>query len=74
MNAQGNSARDRLARLLEAIPDEWLVDLVPLLFQIVAVVRRFFGSPGDASVRLSVGTPLGGAVVGSRPKGCVAGL
>lgn len=50
MNDQGNSARDRLASLIETVPDEWLADLAPLLFRIVAVVRRFFASAGDTAV------------------------
>ena len=62
---QNNSARVRLARLLEAIPDEWLEAVVPLLIVLVACLQRFFAAAGDAHGRLASGVPPGTHAVGT---------
>jgi hypothetical protein len=45
------SARVRLARLVEQVPDEWLEAMMPPLIVLVACLRRFFAASGDAPVR-----------------------
>lgn len=55
MNDQGNCHRDRFARLLQDISDPWVVDMLPVLIRIVAVVRRFFAAAGDSRVGVSFG-------------------
>ena len=57
MNDQGNCHRDRLARLFQDIPDPWVVDMLPVLIRIVAIVRRFFAAAGDSRVGVSFGMP-----------------
>ena len=48
MKDQGNKARKQLARCLDAIDEEYLIILTPLIIRIVAVVQRFFAAPGHA--------------------------
>ena len=41
------SARVRLTRLQEQVPDKWLEALVPFMIVLVACLRRFFAASGE---------------------------
>ena len=49
------SARTRLTRLVEQVPDEWLEAIVPPLIVLVARFRRFFAVSGDTPGSLEAG-------------------
>ena len=68
------SARVRLARLLEQVPDEWLEALVPLVIVLVARLRRFFAASGDAPGRLAAGAGAGRHALGTRTPAGAIGL
>ncbi len=42
MTYQPTNSRDRLARLLDEIPDAWLEVLLPIVVRIAALVRSFY--------------------------------
>ena len=63
---QHSTARVRLARLLEEVPDEWLEAIVPLLIALVARLRRFFAASGDAQGSVAAGVGIGRYPVGDR--------
>lgn len=54
MKDQRNQVRRRLTRCLEAIDDEYIEILAPLIFRILAVVQRFFAASADAALHLPV--------------------
>ena len=59
------SARARLSRLLEEIPDEWLEALLLPVILLIARLRRFFAATGDAAGRLAAGMGAGGHALGT---------
>jgi hypothetical protein len=59
------SARVRLARLVEQIPDDWLEAIVPPLIVLVARLRRFFAASGDAPGGLEAGVGSGTLALGT---------
>jgi hypothetical protein len=54
MKDQRNQSRKRLARCLEAIDDEYVVVLAPLIVRLLAVVQRFFAASGHAPLDVPV--------------------
>ena len=46
---QRTTTRERMTRLLEQIPDEWLEVLLPTLVGVAAAVRRFFAAARHAA-------------------------
>jgi len=52
MKEQGNTARKELTRCLNAIDEEYLVILAPLIIRIITVVQRFFPAAGHAPLDL----------------------
>jgi len=59
------SARARLARLIEQVPDGWLEAIVPPLIVLVARFRRFFAASGDAPGGLEAGVGAGPLALGT---------
>jgi hypothetical protein len=54
MKDQGSTARRQLKRCLNAIDEEYLVILAPLIIRIIAVVQRFFAAAGYAPLDVSL--------------------
>jgi len=53
-HAEVNSVPDRFARLVRVIPEERLVDLVPIFIPRITFVRGFFAAGGYRVVRIPI--------------------
>ena len=54
MKDQRNRVRKQLARYLDGVDDEFLEVLGPLIVRIIAVAQRFFATPGDTVLDVSL--------------------
>ena len=64
MLVQRTSPRELLTRWIQQMPDDWLVELLPVLIRLVVVVRRFFAAASDPAGGMEVRVPSRAAVVG----------
>ncbi len=52
MKDHRSKARKRLARCVDAIDEEYIEFLAPLLIRVVVVVQRFFAAPRHAAIQI----------------------
>jgi hypothetical protein len=64
MLVQRTSPRELLTRWIQQMPDDWLVELLPVLIRLVVVVRRFFAAASDPAGGVGIRVPTGATAVG----------
>ena len=66
MKDHRSKARKQLARWVDAIDEEYIEILAPLIIRIVAVVQRFFAAPRHAAIDVPIRNRTRQATLGMR--------
>ena len=74
MKDHRSKARKQLARCVDAIDEEYIEFLAPLLIRIVVVVQRFFAAPRHAAVDVPTRNRSQQATLGMRTLRAAGGL
>lgn len=74
MEDHRSKARKQLARCVDAIDEEYIEIIAPLIIRILAVVQRFFAAPRHAAVDVPIRNRTRQAALGSRAKPTAGGL
>ena len=74
MKEHRSKARRQLARCVDAIDEEYIEILAPLIIRIVAVVQRFFAAPRHAAVDVPIRNRSRQATLGMRTRRAAGGL
>lgn len=74
MKDHRSKARKQLARSLDAIDEEYIEVLAPLIIRILAVAQRFFAAARHAAVDVPIRNRTRQVALGSRAKPTAGGL
>ena len=74
MKDHRSKARKQLSRWVDAIDEEYIEIIAPLIIRIVAVVQRFFTAPRHAAIDVPIRNRTREGAVGIRTKHPAGGL